>query len=452
MARQKTTYICQTCGSVSSKWLGKCPECNEWNSFVEEVVEKKGSSSSSVISNYKPTSEPVKLDSVVSIESDRIKLGFKEFDQVLGGGIVAGSVILIGGEPGIGKSTIILQIAGILSAKDMSVVYLTGEESVTQIKMRSDRLGADTSKISLLSTTSFEDLLYAIEKQKFDYIIVDSIQTINSKELMSVAGTVSQIRYITYRLVEIAKQNNITVFIVGQVTKDGSLGGPKTLEHLVDTVLYFEGDFNRGLRILRTVKNRFGSTDEVGIFEMTVAGLVESSSDVLFMDSSNEKVSGRVLTTVLEGSRPFIVEIQALVVPTFFQFPKRNSTGFDQNRLTMLIAIVEKKLGINLSAADVYLNVAGGLKIKEPSADLAVIVAILSSFKDIIIDDDTVFVGEVGLTSQVRQTSNMLSRMNESKKFGIKKMVTPYNKGIEADIKIVDIKEIKDLISILNLN
>ncbi len=452
MARQKTTYICQTCGSVSSKWLGKCPECNEWNSFVEEVVEKKGSSSSSSISNYKPTSEAVLLDSVVSIESDRIKLGVKEFDQVLGGGIVAGSVILIGGEPGIGKSTIILQIAGILSGKDMSVVYLTGEESLTQIKMRSDRLGADTSKISLLSTTSFEDLLYAIEKQKFDYIIVDSIQTINSKELLSVAGTVSQIRYITYRLVEIAKQNNITVFIVGQVTKDGSLGGPKTLEHLVDTVLYFEGDFNRGLRILRTVKNRFGSTDEVGIFEMTVEGLVESSSDVLFMDSGNEKVSGRVLTTVLEGSRPFIVEIQALVVPTFFQYPKRNSTGFDQNRLTMLIAIVEKKLGINLSAADVYLNVAGGLKIKEPSADLAVIVAILSSFKDIVIGDDTVFVGEVGLTSQVRQTSNMLSRMNESKKFGIKKMVTPYNKGIEADIKIIDIKEIKDLIGILNLN
>ncbi len=452
MARQKTTYICQTCGSISSKWLGKCPECNEWNSFVEEVVEKKGSSATSIISNYKPTSEAVLLDSVVSIESDRVKLGVKEFDQVLGGGIVAGSVILIGGEPGIGKSTIILQIAGILSGKDMSVVYLTGEESLTQIKMRSDRLGADTSKISLLSTTSFEDLLYAIEKQKFDYIIVDSIQTINSKELLSVAGTVSQIRYITYRLVEIAKQNNITVFIVGQVTKDGSLGGPKTLEHLVDTVLYFEGDFNRGLRILRTVKNRFGSTDEVGIFEMTVSGLVESSSDVLFMDSGNEKVSGRVLTTVLEGSRPFIVEIQALVVPTFFQYPKRNSTGFDQNRLTMLIAIVEKKLGINLSAADVYLNVAGGLKIREPSADLAVIVAILSSFKDIIVDDDTVFVGEVGLTSQVRQTSNMLSRMNESKKFGIKKMVTPYNKGIEADIKIIDIKEIKDLVSILNLN
>ncbi len=452
MARQKTTYICQTCGSISSKWLGKCPECNEWNSFIEEVVEKKGSGATSAISNYKPRSEPVLLDSVVSIETDRIQLGFKEFDQVLGGGIVAGSVILIGGEPGIGKSTIILQIAGILSGKDMSVVYLTGEESLTQIKMRSDRLGADTSKISLLSTTSFEDLLCAIEKQKFDYIIVDSIQTINSKELMSVAGTVSQIRYITYRLVEIAKQNNITVFIVGQVTKDGSLGGPKTLEHLVDTVLYFEGDFNRGLRILRTVKNRFGSTDEVGIFEMTVTGLVESSSDVLFMDSGNEKVSGRVLTTVLEGSRPFIVEIQALVVPTFFQYPKRNSTGFDQNRLTMLIAIVEKKLGINLSAADVYLNVAGGLKIREPSADLAVIVAILSSFKDIIVDDDTVFVGEVGLTSQVRQTSNMLSRMNESKKFGIKKMVTPYNKGIEADIKIIDIKEIKDLISILNLN
>ncbi len=452
MARQKTTYICQTCGSVSSKWLGKCPECNEWNSFVEEVVEKKGSSSLSVTSNYKPTSEAVRLDSVESIESDRVKLGVKEFDQVLGGGIVAGSVILIGGEPGIGKSTIILQIAGILSGKDMSVVYLTGEESLTQIKMRSDRLGADTSKISLLSTTSFEDLLYAIEKQKFDYIIVDSIQTVNSKELMSVAGTVGQIRYITYRLVEIAKQNNITVFIVGQVTKDGSLGGPKTLEHLVDTVLYFEGDFNRGLRILRTVKNRFGSTDEVGIFEMTVAGLVESSSDVLFMDSGSEKVSGRVLTTVLEGSRPFIVEIQALVVPTFFQYPKRNSTGFDQNRLTMLIAIVEKKLGINLSAADVYLNIAGGLKIKEPSADLAVIVAILSSFKDIIVDDDTVFIGEVGLTSQVRQASNMLSRMNESKKFGIKKMVTSYNKDTEVGVKIIDIKEIKDLIDILNLN
>jgi len=452
LSKQKITYVCQSCGNISAKWLGRCPECNEWNSFVEEIVEKSSSSGgnrSDNLRNYRPTATPISLNSIHNSETNRHKIGINEFDQVLGGGIVNGSVILIGGEPGIGKSTIILQIAGILSNQGQKVLYVTGEESPTQIKMRSERLNIKTDNLDLLPTTSFEDLLYNIEGRDYKYIIVDSIQTINSKEITSIAGTVGQIRYTTYRLVEIAKQRNITIFIIGQITKDGNLAGPKMLEHLVDTVLYFEGDYDRGVRILRSVKNRFGSTDEVGIFEMTSSGLMESSTHSFFLDDSKSEISGRVLTTILEGSRPFLIEIQALVAPTFFQFPKRNATGFDINRLTMLIAILEKKLGINLSAADIYLNIAGGLKINEPAADLAVIVAIISSFKDIVIGDKTIFIGEVGLTGHIRQVSHIANRINEAMKFGVDKIVASISKDVGNSISVIDIKDIKDILQIL---
>lgn len=447
MAKLKTSYICQNCGSVFSKWLGKCPDCFAWNSFQEEVIEKQ--KDKTPLSKYSPTATPENLSNVLGVETTRFATGINELDQVLGGGIVKGSVVLIGGEPGIGKSTVMLQVAGILSEKNKNSLYVSGEESKAQIKMRADRLSIKANNLSLLTTTSFEDVLYTIENNKYDYIIIDSIQTIVSADLNSSGGTVGQVRHITYRLVEVAKSKGITVFIVGQVTKDGNIAGPKVLEHLVDTVLYFEGDYSRGVRILRSVKNRFGSTDEVGIFEMSSKGLLEASNKA-FIDSTDEVASGKILCPVLEGSRPFLVEIQALVAPTFFQFPKRNTTGFDLNRLNMLIAILEKKGGINLSGADVYLNVAGGLKINEPAADLAVCAALISSFRDVPISFDSVFAGELGLSGEVRNISNMSGRISESVKFGMKNFYVPNKSEKNENIKLINIKNIINLLDYIS--
>lgn len=450
MAKLKTSYICQNCGSVQSKWMGRCPECNQWNSFVEEVVEKK-SKSDKITSNYVPTSVPVELSSVTGIETSRFPTGIHELDQVLGGGIVKGSVVLIGGEPGIGKSTVILQVSGILSGRNKNVLYVSGEESASQIRLRADRLKVTPVNLKLLSTTSFEDILSAVSNEKYDYLIIDSIQTISSSEIMSGGGAVGQIRHVTYRLVELAKSTGLTVFIIGQVTKDGNIAGPKVLEHLVDTVLYFEGDYTRGVRILRSVKNRFGSTDEVGIFEMSSSGLIEAGSRAFF-DKDSVLASGKVICPVLEGTRPFLVEIQALVAPTFFQFPKRNANGFDNNRLAMLIAILEKKGGLNLSGADIYLNVAGGLKINEPSADLAVCASLISSFKDIAVPYTTAFAGEVGLTGEVRSVPNVQGRINECMRFGVTELNTYYKDENNSNIKINHIGNITDLVKILSNN
>ena len=445
MAKVKTSYVCQNCGSISPKWLGRCPECSAWNSFVEETVDTAPASKNKSLSNYTPVSVPISLSNVEGIETSRFVTGIAEFDQVLGGGIVKGSVVLIGGEPGIGKSTVMLQTAGILTARNKKVLYVSGEESPGQIRLRADRLDIKPEKLELLTTTAFEDILHATSLTNYDYLIIDSVQTVVSAELTSSGGTVGQIRHITYRLTELAKSTGVTVFIVGQVTKDGSIAGPKVLEHLVDTVLYFEGDYSRGVRILRSVKNRFGSTDEVGIFEMSSKGLIEAGNKA-FIDTESVVASGKTLCTVLEGSRPFIVEIQALVAPTFFQFPKRNATGFDINRLNMLIAILEKKGGLNLSGADVYLNVAGGLKINEPAADLAVCGALISSFKDIPIPFDRIFAGEVGLTGEVRSIPSIASRIGESVKFGMKYFCFPVKSEESKNIKLTDIKNIESLL------
>ncbi len=448
MAKIKTSYVCQNCGSVSPKWMGRCPECSAWNSFVEEVAEKPSPSGGPVPGKYSPSASPVSLACVKGLETSRFMTGIGELDQVLGGGIVKGSVVLIGGEPGIGKSTVMLQVAGILSEKEKRTLYVSGEESPAQIRLRADRLSVRPEKLELLATTAFEDVLFTLADNKYDYLIIDSIQTMVSSELSSSGGTVGQVRHITYRLVELAKSSGLTVFIVGQVTKDGNIAGPKVLEHLVDTVLYFEGDYSRGVRILRSVKNRFGSTDEVGIFEMSSKGLLEAGNKA-FMDLGQEPAAGKVLCPVLEGSRPFIVEIQALAAPTFFQYPKRNATGFDPNRLNMLIAILEKKGGLSLSGADVYLNVAGGLRVNEPAADLAVCAALISSFKDKPIPFDRVFAGEVGLTGEARPAPNMQGRMSEAARFGMKFFCVPVKSDKSESIELVNIKDIGGLMEYL---
>ncbi|MCB4203756.1 DNA repair protein RadA [Deferribacterales bacterium Es71-Z0220] len=441
MVKKKTNYICQSCGAVAPKWTGKCPECGAWNSFVEEVIEDVTTKKA-----YSFENRPILLSEIRGLEVDRTTSGINEFDQVLGGGIVKGSVVLIGGEPGIGKSTIMLQIASKLSDLQKSVLYLSGEESASQIKLRAERLKVNSSNVSILSTTNINDLFGNLEENIFDFIFIDSIQTVYSKDLNSSAGTVGQIRYVTQLLVELAKSRGITVFLVGQVTKDGAIAGPKVLEHLVDTVLYFEGDYTRGIRILRAVKNRFGSTNEVGLFEMKSEGLKEITT-LAFINSS-ETAPGRAMAVTLEGTRPIVIEIQSLVSNTYFNFSKRNVNGMDLNRLHMLIAILEKKVGANLGQTDVFVNIAGGLKINEPGADMAVVAAIMSSFREISLPLNVAFIGEVGLTGELRSVSSMNFRINECKKMGISKVYLPadYDDSVEG-IEIVKFKKVDEFLN-----
>ncbi|MDR2883713.1 MAG: DNA repair protein RadA [Deferribacteraceae bacterium] len=445
MAKIKTKYICSSCGSSSPKWLGKCPDCGGWNTFAEEIVEAK---SSTAAGKFTPSAKPISFADIRGVETIRFSTGISELDLVLGGGIVKGSVVLAGGEPGIGKSTIMLQIAGILSRTGKKLLYVSGEESAEQIKMRAERLQADCSNVKLLNTSSFEDLLSAIEAERYEFLVVDSIQTVVSSELTSSGGTVGQVRHITYKLVEIAKSTGLTVFIVGQVTKDGAIAGPKVLEHLVDTVLYFEGDYSRGIRLLRTVKNRFGSTNEVGLFEMTERGLSQVGGD-LFIQKNGAASSGQAICPVMEGTRSFLVEVQALAASTFFQFPRRNANGFDPNRLQMLVAVLEKRGGVNLSAADIYLNISGGLKITETAADASVCAALISSVNDKVLGWDRAFVGEIGLSGEIRPVANMQSRVNEAARLGVKTLYSPVKVEGGSKLKVVEVKNIRDLIKII---
>ncbi|MCA1927679.1 MAG: DNA repair protein RadA [Calditerrivibrio sp.] len=429
MGKIKTYFVCNQCGATSPKWVGKCPECGSWNSFTEEITEKSNQPQNSTSKNY----QILKLRDIKGVEVDRFSTNIKEFDQVLGGGIVKGSVVLIGGEPGIGKSTIMLQIASLLSRFNKKVVYFSGEESTSQIKIRASRLEIEESDMDVISTNSYESVDEVLRNNSYDYAIIDSIQTFYSAEINSAAGTISQIKNITHSLVEIAKSLGITVFIVGQVTKEGSIAGPKVLEHLVDTVLYFEGDYNRGIRILRSVKNRFGPTNEVGFFEMQDKGLKEISYKELLNSTNN--LPGRALTSVMEGTRIFLVEVESLVTQTFFNFSKRNANGFDTNRLQMLSAILEKKGGLNIGNHDIYLNVAGGLKINEPAADLAICASLISAYKNKPLPESSIFIGEVSLTGEIRNISNTKSRISEALKLGIKNVYAPGNldeKGIES--------------------
>lgn len=427
MSKAKTIFSCQSCGVQSPKWIGKCPSCGEWNSYVEELLSKDKSGASSFV--LVEGNKPLKLDDIVAAKTPRIKTEIGEINRVLGGGIVPGSLVLIGGEPGIGKSTLILQLA--LGLKNEKVLYASGEESLQQIKLRAQRLNQNSSNCHFISETSLENLLAQSENFKPDILVVDSIQTMATEQIESSPGSVVQIRECTSAILKYAKSNGIAVFLIGHINKEGSLAGPKVLEHIVDTVIQFEGDSNNMYRILRAIKNRFGSTSELGIFEMRSTGLIEiiNPSEQLISKVS-EDVSGTAISATVEGIRPFLVEIQALVSSAAYGNPQRSATGFDLRRLNMLLAVLEKRAGFKLQTKDVFLNIAGGLKINDPATDLAVICSILSSNIDIAINHKTCFAGEVGLTGEIRAVSRIDQRIGEAAKLGFEKIVVPtLNKG-----------------------
>ena len=446
MAKSKTVFFCQSCGYESSKWMGQCPACKEWNTFVEEPAEARKASANKVTGEV---NKPVLLKEVSVDEAQRTPSGSKELDRVLGGGIVKGSLVLIGGDPGIGKSTLLLQVTKSLSSLGKKVLYVSGEESLRQIKLRADRLGSEESGMLLLCETNLDTIQTSILETKPDTVIIDSIQTMYKEDISSAPGSVSQVRETTALLMQIAKQYDITIFIVGHVTKEGAVAGPRVLEHMVDTVLYFEGDRHASYRILRAVKNRFGSTDEIGVFEMREDGLNEVPNPSEFMLSGrDEHSSGSVVTCSMGGTRPIMVEIQALVCRSAFGIPRRQATGMDNNRVNLLMAVIEKRGGLNIGDQDAYVNIAGGLKINEPSLDLATVLAIVSSFKNKPVDEKTVIFGEVGLGGEVRAVSRAESRVREAAKLGFKRCILPKS-NIDDSVKKVSGIE---LIGVKNLN
>ena len=452
MAKKSTAFFCQSCGYESAKWLGQCPGCREWNTFVEEPVDK--GSKSGKISFNSQKAVPVMLKDITGGESERISSGIGELDRVLGGGIVRGSLVLIGGDPGIGKSTLLLQVTRNLTKSGHKVLYVSGEESLRQIKMRADRLGTDFDTLKILCETNLSDIGEAIKAEAPETVVIDSIQTMYKEDVSSAPGSVSQVREATSFLMQIAKQLDINIFIVGHVTKEGAVAGPRVLEHMVDTVLYFEGDRHASYRILRGVKNRFGSTDEIGVFEMRAEGLTEVKNPSEFMLSGRAgDASGSVITCSMEGTRPVMIEIQALVCRSNFGIPRRQTTGMDYNRVNLLMAVIEKRAGLNIGDHDAYVNIAGGLKINEPSLDLATVMAIVSSFRNKAVDDKTVIFGEVGLSGEVRAVSQAEQRVSEAKKLGFTTVVLPASnlsdrlKGM-AGLEIIPVSNIKEALDI----
>jgi DNA repair protein RadA/Sms len=429
MAQIKSIYTCQNCGAQSAKWIGKCPACNEWNSYVEEVISKKQSTGKLAVQISE--NQPLTLDKIETVQNKRITVEIEEFNRVLGGGIVPGSLILLGGDPGIGKSTLALQIALLL--KERKILYTSGEESLQQIKLRAERLNIENNNCLFLSETSLEFLIAQTEQIQPDLLIIDSIQTISTETIESSPGSVSQVRECTSAILKYAKKTGVAVILIGHITKEGSLAGPKVLEHMVDVVLQFEGDTNFMYRILRSNKNRFGSTHELGIFEMGSDGLREilNPSEQLISKVSDH-VSGTAIATTIEGVRPFLIEIQALVSTAAYGTPQRSSTGFDLRRLNMLLAVLEKRAGFKLIQKDVFLNIAGGLKISDPATDLAVICSILSSNIDVAINHKYCFAGEVGLTGEIRAVNRVEQRIAEAEKLGFKRIYIPaHNKSFD---------------------
>jgi len=423
--KQKSIYICQNCGYQSSKWLGKCPECGNWNTFSEEIQEKTIAAAQS--KSFKKASVIQKLSDVRTKKLERIDMQSTELNRVLGGGLVPGSVVLIGGEPGIGKSTLLLQTA--LKMNKQKVLYISGEESAEQINLRAQRINFENDYLYLLTETIVENIIFQTKENSPDLLIIDSVQTLQSEKLESAPGTVSQIRECSNAIIEMAKTLNIPVFLVGHITKDGSIAGPKVLEHMVDTVLQFEGDQHYMFRVLRALKNRFGSTSEMAIFEMQSSGLREiSNPSELLLSMHNEDLSGISVTSVVEGARPIMLEVQALVSTAAYGTPQRASIGFDQKRLNMLLAVLEKKLHIRMSQKDVFLNIAGGLKIDDPAADLSVISSILSSELDMAIAKQICFAGEIGLSGEIRPVPKVELRLSEAEKLGFKEIfISAYN-------------------------
>ncbi len=441
----KNVFICQECGYESGKWLGKCPDCSNWNTFVEETVkEEKKKSVSKILAN------PVHIDNITAHNEERIKTGIGELDMVLGGGIVPGSMILVAGEPGIGKSTLLLQICNSLST-EKKVMYVSGEESEKQIKLRADRLGVRGKELYVLGETNIDNAIDNILKHDCSTVIVDSVQTMYTEDIQSAAGSVSQVREVTMRLMRVAKENSIAIFIVGHVTKEGSIAGPRVLEHMVDTVLSFEGERHQFYRILRAAKNRFGSTNEIAVFEMNDKGLCEVlNPSMMLIAERSETASGSSVSCLMEGTRPIMAEVQALVSTTTFGIPRRMASGFDIGRMNLLIAVLEKRAGLNLQNQDIYINVVGGIRIDETAADLSVAMAIVSSLKNIPILLDTAFLGEIGLTGELRSIQNAEKRVSECAKMGFKTLVLPYENAKNLDntygVKIIAAKNVVEAI------
>ncbi len=454
MAKTKTIFFCKECGNESPKWIGHCPGCGAWNSYVEEnVVVGKDSKYTKNTVNYGNPSKPIKVQDISSEKETRLNLECNELNRVLGGGLVPGSLILLGGEPGIGKSTLLLQVA--LKLKDKNILYVSGEESAQQIKMRAERIGINNENCLILTETNTSDIIKHIEETKPDIVIIDSIQTLESAAVDSTAGSISQIRETAAEMNKVAKSLHIPTFLIGHITKDGTIAGPKILEHIVDTVIQFEGDRHYGFRVLRTIKNRFGSSSELGIFEMDANGLREvSNPSEILLSQRDEEVSGISIAATLEGLRPMMIETQALVSTAAYGTPQRSCTGFDTRRLNMLLAVLEKRAGFRLSSKDVFLNIAGGLRVDDPAMDLAVVAAILSSNEDVEINSRYAFAAEVGLSGEIRSVNRIEARIAEADKLGMEKIfISKYNlRGIDKskyNVEIVAISTINEMLSVL---
>lgn len=448
MSKTKTKYVCQACGAVSPKWLGKCIECGAWNTFVEEIEVKLEKTQSL---NIGGDSKPQKIKDIAFDKEERYSTQMKELDIVLGGGIVKGSLVLVGGDPGIGKSTLLLQVASNLSAQGRLVLYVSGEESVKQTKLRAQRLSVDSESLYIVSENNMERIKFHVEQLKPEVLIVDSIQTVYNTEVVSAPGSVSQVREATNQFMNIAKKYGVSTFLVGHVTKQGAIAGPKILEHMVDTVLYFEGEGHNLFRILRAVKNRFGSTNEIGVFEMTGTGLKEvDNPSKIFLSSSQINMPGSIVVPALEGTRTVLVEMQCLVSHTNYNIPKRMAIGIDYNKLVLLTAVLEKKVGMSLYEQDIYLNIVGGVSIDEPSADLAIVMAIASSHRDVVVPNDMIIFGEVGLTGEIRAVNQVQQRINEAAKMGFKKAIVPHDnlEGLirPTDFTVIGLKHIEDML------
>ena len=447
---KKSVYFCQNCGHEETKWLGQCPACREWNTFVEEKV----TSAMSKTVKERKEAQVVTLSSIETEEDDRMLTTIAELDRVLGGGIVKGSLVLVGGDPGIGKSTLLLQVCRRLSAEGRKLLYISGEESLKQIKLRANRMGDFSENLFLLCETSLGIIRGIIERQKPDMVVIDSIQTMYHEDVGSAPGSVSQVRESTNILMQLAKGLNIAIFIVGHVTKEGTVAGPRVLEHMVDTVLYFEGDRHASYRILRGVKNRFGSTNEIGVFEMRKEGLVEVKNPSEFMLSGKpEHASGSVVACAMEGTRPMLMEIQALVCKTNFGMPRRTAAGTDYNRVNLLMAVLEKRVGLQMGSCDAYVNIAGGIRMNEPAIDLGIVLALVSSYKNRPIDEKTICFGEVGLSGEVRAVNMAEQRVQEARKLGFTTCILPevmkeVLSGMDG-IRLLGVKSVKDAIDLL---
>ena len=445
MAKKKILFECQHCGLTTPKWMGKCTNCGAWDSFIElndhqqEVVKQTKSTTSSL-------AKAISINEVIEEEVYRFSSHDNELDMVLGGGVVPGSLTLIGGSPGVGKSTLLLKVGGDIASTGKNVLYVTGEESQGQIKLRSNRLKANQDSLYLLSEIRLEQVLIELEHREYEFLIIDSIQTLYSEAISSAPGSVTQVRQITFELMRIAKEKDIAIFIIGHITKEGSIAGPRVLEHMVDTVLYFEGDSSQELRILRGFKNRFGPTSEIGVFEMKEEGLISATDVASRFFNRNSEQAGSALTVIMEGSRPIILEVQALVSESHTPNSKRQATGFDNNRLNMLLALLERKLEIPLSSYDVFINITGGIKITETSADLAILAAIISSFRDRVISKETVFIGEVSLVGDVRDVYGMDVRLKEAKMQNITKALVAKKPLIKTTIKPFIVDEVTKLL------